>query len=146
MEPRYDSVIIVDAQPDVIMINLTTALTQCMILTGHAPMVSRRQMFRFSRHALTRPHRHQSRLTDGLSVGAPPRTSTLRATAGGIDKAGRVTQGRVSTSRHSSCAKRLARSGGKSVSLVTEPVLASAKGDGIASSCLSLSPILDQII
>src|SRR5258708_28030591 len=111
-------------------------------------MMSRRQVFRLSRDALTRPHRHQSRLTGGFSspsrqaeqsgpshyrhdraadrvpdcnvggasegqantktkapqaadespaanavparsVGAPPRTSTPRATAGGIDKAGR---------------------------------------------------------
>ena len=59
---------------------------------------------------------------------------------------GAVTQGRFSTSWHSSSAKRLARSGGKSVSLVTEPVLASAKGDGIASSCRSLSLILDRLI
>jgi hypothetical protein len=35
MEPTDDYVIVVDAQPDVIMINMTTALTQCMILSGH---------------------------------------------------------------------------------------------------------------
>ena len=51
-----------------------------------------------------------------------------RATAGGIDKAEPVTQSRVSKSGHSSSGRRLAWSGGKSVSLVTEPLLASASG------------------
>ena len=46
------------------------------------------------------------------------------------DNAGPVTQGRVLKSGHSTSARRLAWSGGKSVSLVTEPLLASARGDG----------------
>lgn len=47
MEPTNDDVIIVDAQPDVIMINMTTALTQCMILTGQG---CRRRMPELTTH------------------------------------------------------------------------------------------------
>jgi hypothetical protein len=53
-------------------------------------------------------------------------TSHENAAAGGSDKAGSVTQGRVSKAGHSSSAKRLVRSDGKSVGLVIELLLANS--------------------